>query len=372
MRVLTLLTEAFGGYGGIAQYNRDLLTALCAHPECSEVVAVPRLMPGAAEPIPEKLDYLTAGIGSRRAYLRTLLRVACRNTRFDLVVCGHINLLPLAYLLGRLRRAPVLLQVYGIDAWRPTSSALTNELAGRVDAFASISEVTSQRFRAWIQPPGVRGFLLPNAVRVERYGPGPKNPVLLQRYGLAGKTVLMTLGRMWASEMYLKGFDQVLEALPDLAREMPSLVYLAAGDGDDRSRLVEKARAMGVADRVVFPGHITENEKADHYRLADVFIMPSEGEGFGFVFLEAMACGVPVVASKTDGGREALRGGTLGILIDPTSREELKAAVHTSLQRPRTVPPGIEHFSFSNFSRRLHSIVNEVVRFPLANRTPSV
>jgi phosphatidyl-myo-inositol dimannoside synthase len=127
-----------------------------------------------------------------------------------------------------------------------------------------------------------------------------------------------------------------------------------------------------VADRVAFPGHITENEKADHYRLADVFIMPSEGEGFGLVFLEAMACGVPVVASKTDGGREALRDGTLGILLAPTSREELKAAVHTSLQLPRTVPPGLEYFSFLNFSRRLHSIVNEVVRFPLANRTPSV
>jgi phosphatidylinositol alpha-1,6-mannosyltransferase len=362
VRVLTLLTEAFGGYGGIAQYNRDLLTALCAHPECSGVVAVPRLIPGAAEPIPEKLDYLTAGIGSKRAYLRTLVRVACQNTRFDLVVCGHINLLPLAYLLGRLRRAPVLLQVYGIDAWRPTASALTNALAGRVDAFASISEVTSQRFRAWVQAPGVRGFVLPNAVRVERYGPAPRNPVLVERYGLAGKTVLMTLGRMWASEMYLKGFDHVLEALPELAREIPSIAYLAAGDGDDRSRLMEKARATGVADRVVFPGHITENEKAEHYRLADVFIMPSEGEGFGFVFLEAMACGVPVVASKIDGGREALRDGALGILIDPTSREELKAAVHTSLQRPRTVPPGLEYFSFSNFSRRLHSIVDAIVR----------
>jgi phosphatidylinositol alpha-1,6-mannosyltransferase len=125
VRVLTLLTEAFGGYGGIAQYDRDLLTALCAHPDCSEVVAVPRLMPGAAEPIPEKLHYLTAGIGSRHAYLRTLLRVACGKRRFDLVVCGHINLLPLAYLVSRLRKVPVLLQVYGIDAWRPTSSALT-------------------------------------------------------------------------------------------------------------------------------------------------------------------------------------------------------------------------------------------------------
>jgi glycosyltransferase involved in cell wall biosynthesis len=371
MKVLVLLTEAFGGNGGIALYNRDLLTALCAHPGFATVVAVPRLMPEHPGSLPTRLEYLSAGINSKPAYLHTLVHAAWRERCFDLIVCGHINLVPLACALGLCTKTPVLLAVYGIDAWRPTRSAVTNALVRRVDAFVSISELTRRRFLGWAKPNRTRGFVLPNAIHTEHYAPGPKNPDLLQRYGLAGKTVLMTLGRMWSSERYLKGFDRVLDALPDLARQIPNVAYLAAGDGDDRPRLEDKARSLGVADRVVFPGHIAESEKADHYRLADAFVMPSEGEGFGFVFLEAMACGIPVVASKTDGGREALRDGALGILVDPANPDELKAGVLAALQRPRLVPPALEYFSFDNFSRRLHSIVDEVVGARPVDRRPS-
>ena len=72
-------------------------------------------------------------------------------------------------------------------------------------------------------------------------------------------------------------------------------------------------------------GLISEVEKADHYRLADAYVMPGWGEGFGIVYLEAMACGMPVVASKIDGSREAVRHGALGILVDPSDQEDIKA-----------------------------------------------
>ena len=65
MRVLVLLTDAYGGHGGIALYNRDLLIALCAHPDCTEVVAIPRLMPNPSEPQPAKLTYVTSGLDSK-------------------------------------------------------------------------------------------------------------------------------------------------------------------------------------------------------------------------------------------------------------------------------------------------------------------
>jgi glycosyltransferase involved in cell wall biosynthesis len=85
----------------------------------------------------------------------------------------------------------------------------------------------------------------------------------------------------------------------------------------DRRCLQEKARSLGVHGRVVFAGYVPESEKADHYRLADAYVMPGRGEGFGIVYLEALACGVPVVASEVDGSREAVREGALGILVDP-------------------------------------------------------
>ena len=74
---------------------------------------------------------------------------------------------------------------------------------------------------------------------------------------------------------------------------------------------------MGLSDRVIFTGYIPESEKIAHYNLADVYVMPSTGEGFGIVLLEAVACGVPVVGSRVDGSREALLDGQLGRLVDP-------------------------------------------------------
>src|SRR5215218_7026866 len=86
MRVLALVPDAFGGYGGIAKYNRDLLRALCAYPACSQVVAIPRLklMPNAAEPLPARLTYMTSGLGSIVDYLVTVLRVVHSSPRFTL------------------------------------------------------------------------------------------------------------------------------------------------------------------------------------------------------------------------------------------------------------------------------------------------
>ena len=98
--------------------------------------------------------------------------------------------------------------------------------------------------------------------------------------------------------------------------------------------------------------------------------MPSHGEGFGIVLLEAMACGVPTVASKLDGGREALLGGQLGELVDPRNREEICAATLTALKRPRGCPAGIEYFSYKNFTRRAQGLIGEVINSQIDSRRP--
>jgi asparagine synthase (glutamine-hydrolysing) len=355
-RFLALLTDGFGGHGGIALYNRDLLTALCSFPRCAGVVAIPRLMPNPPEPMPAKLTYLTAAVGSKMRYLAAVLRILREDREYDMVVCGHINLLPLAWLASRILRVPLVLFIYGIDAWHPGRNAFTNLLARKARWIVSISATTARKFRDWASPGAEQPRVLPNAIHTEWYGPGAKNPELIRRYALQGRTVLMTLGRLVSAERY-KGFDEVLELMPELIKASPGLVYMVVGDGSDQARLEEKARALGLADRVVFTGRIAETEKADHYRLADAYVMASRGEGFGFVLLEAMACGVPVIASERDGGREAVRDGELGILINPVDREELKCAILDALARPKgVVPAGLEYFSFGNFETRAHSL----------------
>jgi phosphatidylinositol alpha-1,6-mannosyltransferase len=88
-------------------------------------------------------------------------------------------------------------------------------------------------------------------------------------------------------------------------------------------------------------------------------VMPSRGEGFGIVFLEAMACGVPVIGSSADGSREALQGGALGTLVDPTDADAIQEAILKTLSKPKAIPAGLEEFSFARFERRVHDILSE-------------
>jgi phosphatidyl-myo-inositol dimannoside synthase len=360
MRVLMLLHEAFGGRGGIAKFNRDLITTICAHRDVRAVTAIPRLVTEPTGPIPENLSFPIGGLWGKASWFLRVGVAALARTRYDLVLCGHINLLPAAFAARLLHPAPLGLVVHGIEAWHPTSRRLTDRLAGRIDFLISVSSVTRSRFSSWTGADSVRSFILPNTVDTTRFKPGAANPALLQRWNLAGKRVLLTLARLEARERY-KGIDEILEIMPGLAADFADLAYVIAGDGSDRPRLEAKAHRLGVADRVVFTGYVPESEKPDLYRAAHAFAMPGHGEGFGIVFLEAMACGIPVVASTMDGSREAVREGALGLVVNPTDPVALRAALRAALTRPRgIVPDGLEYFDMNHFERRVHAILAQV------------
>jgi glycosyltransferase involved in cell wall biosynthesis len=355
MRVLALLPEAYGAGGGIAQFDRDLLAAAARAPAVGEIVALLRRLPGPPGPLPDRVRLVPGAAGGKLAFAAAALRQGLLGGRFALVLCGHLRLLPLAYRVARLARAPLLLVAYGIEAWHPSGSA-ADRLVRRADAVLSISELTRRRLAAWSGLAPERATVLPPTVDLAPFGPGPRSPALVARYGLQGRAVLLTLGRLAAAERY-KGIDEVLECLPGLRAARPDLAYLVAGDGDDRPRLEAKAASLGLSGHVVFCGRVTEAEKADHYRLADAFVMPGRGEGFGIVYLEAMACGIPVLGSRRDASREALRDGELGILVDPNDGEALAAGILAALARPKAVPPGLAYFHADRFAERVAALL---------------
>lgn len=361
MKLAAFLTDAFGGRGGIAKFNRDLLRALCRHPAVEQVTAYPRVMPDAPGALPAGLDYRTSATGGLRAYLRAAAR-GCWRGRYDGVLCGHLHLLPLARAAAWRARAPLLLVIHGLEARDPSPHPWANRLAPTVDAFVSVSDFTKRRFVAWSGTEAAKGRVVPNGVARAPYGPGPKPATLAERYGLAGRTVLLTLSRLPVQEK-CKGHDEVLEALPALAEERPDLAYLICGDGGDRPRLEAKAQRLGLSGRVVFAGYVPEEEKADHYRLADAFVMPGRTEGFGIVYLEALACGIPVVASSADASREAVRGGQLGEVVDPDDPADLRRGIQRALAGERgVVPDGLDYFSVERFEARWHRVVDECFR----------
>ncbi len=358
-RALVLVTDAFGGKGGIAKFNRDLLTSIANMPDCAEVVALPRLIQAEMEQLPSRLGFLTTAARGKLVYMRVALGQVFRS-HFDLVVSGHINMSPLGVVLAKLARAKSILIVHGIDAWTPHRSALVRMSLPSFERVVGVSQITLDRMSGWSGIDSVRTRVLPNCVDLSKYGPGPKPAALARKLGIEGRTVLMTVGRLATEERY-KGFDEVLEALPVLAEKIPDVVYVVCGEGPDRTRLEAKAATLGVRDRVRFAGFIPEAEKADYYRLADAYVMPSRGEGFGIVFLEAMACGIPVMGSQLDGSREALLGGKLGVLVNPDSASEVAAGIVSTLSHAKGVSERLDHFSFWRYQERVATIAREAI-----------
>jgi phosphatidyl-myo-inositol dimannoside synthase len=366
LRILMLVTEAHGGFGGIAQYNRDVIDVLSRQDCVEEIVVLPLVVSSYSFVAPSKVKYVQydiKGSGGRLRFLAVAAAQVISLQRFDAIYCAHINLMPIAAFIRGVRRVPVVLAIYGIDAWQRSSVWFSGLAVSCSDLVISISQLTLDRFREWSAIDGIKTAIVPNAIRSEKYGVGAKRADLAARLGLTGGPVIMTFGRLSSAERY-KGFDETLELLPQLRQAEPDLKYLIAGDGDDRPRLEAKAFDLGLANSVVFSGPVPEESKADYYRLADAYVMPSSGEGFGFVVIEAMACGIPVVVSATDGTREAVRGGELGFVVDPKDREALRKAVLEALCKPKCVPPGLAYFSFEKFTERLVVALTRIIKLP--------
>lgn len=352
-----LTSDAYGCNGGIALYNRDVVEALAAMPEIDEIVIVPRNAPLPIEQIPDKARFMSAAAGSKFRHIRTVVHAARRP--FDLVICGHINLLPLATMLGPALRGPLVLMVYGIDVWQ-SSYQFARQWLRKTHAVWAISATTQKRMNAWAALPESRYTVLPNAVHLDRYGMAERRPDLVARHRLEGCKVILTLAQLRSVDRY-KGIDEVLDLLPSLIKSAPTLKYLIAGDGDDRPRLEAKVRALGLVDRVIFAGMIDESDKADYFRLADAFVMPGRGEGFGFVFLEALACGVPAVGSTLDGSREALLDGQLGELCNPDDHESIRNAICAAMAKPKGIPSGLSYYAWPAFAERVANAARRAI-----------
>jgi glycosyltransferase involved in cell wall biosynthesis len=358
LRIAMLLTDGFGGQGGIAKFNRDFLGALAAGGGV-DVEALPRAIATPIEPLPAGVNYDGQAARGRLVYLWRVLRLVMARRRFDVVICGHIHLLPPAWLLARMSGARLALVVHGYEAWRPPRRILTRLLARRIDGLIAVSRLSAARFSGWSGTRPDMSFVLANAVDLDRFRPAPRDERLAARYGLGEGPVIMTLGRMAAHERLAgvdKGFDRLIDLMPRLVARVPGLTCMIAGDGDDRPRLEAKAVALGLGRRVIFTGAVAEADKPALYNLADVFVLPSTGEGFGIVLIEAAACGLAVVGSSRDGSREALLDGALGTLVDPDEPAALEGAVIAALasasgERKRRA--GLEGFAPARFQRRV-------------------
>jgi phosphatidyl-myo-inositol dimannoside synthase len=324
LRCLALVTDAFGGRGGIAQYNRDFLTALASPPLAAGVEVLPRHAPDVPE-LPPGVVQAAARRGRLR-YSAAAVLAACRG-RPGIVFCGHLHMAPLAAAVARLAGARLIVQTHGVEVW-PVPPWPRRVAVEAADLVLCVSRHTRAAVLQWADIAPERAIVIPDTIG-EPFAPGD-GAALRSAWGLAGKKVLLTVGRLDPRERY-KGQDRVMRAIPVLAARGHDILYVVVGEGGDRGRLERLAHALGLAERVRFTGALPREQLVEVYRMADLYVMPSTGEGFGIAFLEAMASGTPTLGLAIAGARDALADGELGTVIGET---ELTATLDDLLAAP--------------------------------------
>ncbi len=324
--MLALATDAYGGYGGIAQYNRDLIEALAARDEIRSIDVAVRTAPLDVPRLHEKVRQHPAK-QSRLQY-----SLACAGLglmrRPQIVLNGHLFHGPLAAQLANWTGAKLISQLHGTEVWGAIAQKHLLPLA-RSDLVLCVSRDTRQRLLALSPFLEERAFVLPNMVGPE-FSPGDREKAR-RRFGLREEKVILTVARLDGRGGY-KGHDRIIRMLPALSKEYNgSIRYLIAGQGEDRPRLEGLANELGVSELTVFLGRIAAEDLPDLYRASDLFAMPSTGEGFGIVYLEAMACGTPAIGLDIGGVADALADGDFGWCTSP---EEFPGVLRKALSTP--------------------------------------
>jgi len=363
VRILALVTDAFGGRGGIAQYNRDILSAFAELEFVSSVLVLPRYAPDKSS-WQRKIRQFRAR-GKKVHYVLAALWVGLRN-HVDLVFCGHLYVAPLAWIIARLKGAKLIVQMHGIEAWGAPSSwqRLAVEAA---DLVLCVSRHTRSSVLNWASVAPERAIVVPDTVG-EEFTPGD-GAALRGACELNDNRILLTVGRMNSRERY-KGHDRVIAAMAAFPPGLRDVVYVIVGEGDDRARLEALAQEVGVADRVRFIGAVSRKALIETYRMADLFAMPSTGEGFGIAFLEAMACGTPALGLAEGGARDALADGELGTMVtEPELAQAITEALSETKLNANSLALAVRaRFGWETFSKRIRAVLGRVMADELHTR----
>ena len=242
--------------------------------------------------------------------------------------------------LSQLYHSPLYISAHGNEILYPEKSLVLKKLMlfcfNKAKKIFAVSNYTKKLLmRKGVDENKI--IVIPNGTDPERFNPNIDFSDILKKYGLQNKKIIFSVSRL----VERKNFGAVIEAMPEILKEVPDTVYLIGGTGPMRNKWEELAKKEGVNDKIIFLGYIPDEELPKYYAMCNIFVMPSremetagEVEGFGIAFLEANACGKPVIGGKSGGIEDAIIDGVTGILVDPNEKEEIKEAILKLLKNP--------------------------------------
>ncbi len=311
--MLLLVTVISGaGYGGIQTVNqlfmdaarRAVVPGVIVSLHDSPDAAWLKDWPGsfcAASSVPKLLA------GALRRY---------RHARGSVILATHVGLAPLARCLKALSGGRFYMFLHGVEAWGPLPRRTRWGLRG-CDSFVANSQFTLDRFyESHPQFAATKGEVCHLPARLT-----PADDAPCER-----RLRVLTVGRLWGRGMR-KGQKQIISLWPRILEAFPEAEYWIIGGGEGQKELTDLAQQHSVANSIKFTGAISDMELSELYRASAVYAMPSWGEGFGLVFADAMAHGLPCIASKSDAGSEVVVDSTTGLHVDPENAEEIYQAL---------------------------------------------
>lgn len=362
MRSLLLLPSLLDLVGGIQTYSQALVWALndiTGSSSGSVRVLALHDHAGPERPIAGLDRVRLRGFGGSRLPFGWAAISEAR--RADAIILAHVNFAPLLH--GMRLASPnarTYVSAHGIDVWKPLGSIRLSALR-RVAAVWPVSAYTRQRMMA--ENPALRNVrfdILPNTL-------GPQPAVVIPRPEItqlpAGK-VLLCVSRMAASEPY-KNIELLIRSMPAVLARQPETTLILVGPGDDRQRLEAISASLGLHSHVRFVGRISDQELRAYFAACDLFVLPSTGEGFGIVYLEAMQHGKACIGARAAAVPEVIEDEVTGLLVDPAKPEELSVPIIRLLEdealRARLGAQGRqqleEKFSMTAFRRRLETLL---------------
>src|SRR6266853_2305610 len=313
--------------------------------------------------------------GSERAkgkFLATAIRAARRQagkgkSKIKLVVAGHPNLAPVASAMRfAAPRLKSIVCTHGVEVWEPLSR-MRQMAVRRANVVLAPSKYTADHVAAIQRVPTQKIRVLPWALDPQFEALAPQSGKVAAPGNFPEGRVVLTVGRWRADERY-KGMDTLITALPRLLPRWTELQLAAVGDGDDREWLEDLAEENGVRRHVHFLSGLSYAELAACYAHCEIFALPSKGEGFGLVYLEAMACGKPVIGGAHGGAPEVIDDGKTGYLVQHGDAGQLATSLETLLVDPelgremgaRGRERVEQEFRFNVFAKSLKKILRDL------------
>ena len=249
---------------------------------------------------------------------------------------------PLALMAGKLRSAGasnIVALTHGHEVWWakiPILKSLLKKIIKDVDHLGYLGDFTKGEIAKISNQP--QKFLqIAPGIDTEHFAPKTARGDLIEKYRLDGRRVIVSVGRL----VHRKGQDELVKAMPKILEQFPDAILLFVGEGPIKQMLFNSAKQLGVLPKVVFAGRVSHHDLPDYICLGEIFAMPVrsrfsglEVEGLGIVYLEASACGLPVIVGNSGGAVDAVLDKKTGLLVDGTKSDQIADAICELLANP--------------------------------------